>query len=218
MPTNQLSPWEGGDSRDVPTADSPATKHPRAAKVPLRPTFVEVPRGRSPARPLLRDSPAPPPAPLSAPPLPPPVTSAWSYNRNHSPILPSSVPHISSSRRLSHVLAGAAKWDKKPTEAKAPLSASPGGTTQKQQSRSDPLKASRMLDESNELLDWRPFLSVSTLQCREKPSRRQQGKVQVSRGRSFSATQEPDVLALTEGTVLFKSNARGHNGAISESN
>lgn len=192
MPTNQLCPWEGGDVRDVPTADSPTTKHTKATKVPLRPTFVEIPGGRNPARPLLCD---PPSVPVSAPPA---VSSVGSYIRNHSPVLPASVPKVSSntphrlngSRRLSQVRAAGAKQDKKTTEGTAARDAPPNGTTQRQQSTTDTqpanlLKVSRLLDESIEPLDWRPFLSVSTLHCREKPSGRQRGKVLVSSRRSF---------------------------------
>lgn len=220
MPSNQLSPWEGGDIRDVHTADSPTTKHPKATKVPLRPTFVEVPERMSPARPQLCDpaSPVPPSVPVSAP---QPVTSLWSYNRNHSPVLPASVPHISNilhrlngSRRLNQVLAAGTKQGKKPTEAKPALNAPPGGTTQKQRSTTDAqpanlLKVSRLLDESIEPLDWRPFLSVSTLCCREKSSGRQRGKVQVSSRRRFSSSQQ---LVLSELDVF--SSLKQHNNEV----
>lgn len=190
MPTNQSSPWEGGDGRD---ADSPTTKHPKATKVPLRPAFVEVPGGRSPVRPLLYDSasPVPPSLPVSAP---SPVSSAWNYNKTNSQAPPASVPHAScnllhrlnGSRRPSQVLAAGAKQDKKTTEAKA----APGGGVPKQQSTADAQpanrrKVSKLRDESIEPLDWRPFLSVSTLPCREKPSARQPGRVVVSSRRSF---------------------------------
>lgn len=196
MPTNQSSPWEGGDVRDGSTADSPTTKHPKATKVPLRPAFVEVPGGRSPARPLLCDSasPVPPSVPVSAPlPPPPPVSSIWSYNKTNSLALPAGVPHVSSnilhrlngSRRLSQVLAAGAKQDKKAT-----LNAAAAGSVQKQQSTADAqptdrLKVSQLQEESIEPLDWRPFLSVSTIHCREKPSARQLGKVVVSSRRSL---------------------------------
>lgn len=208
MPTNQSSPWEGGDVRDGSTADSPTTKHPKATKVPLRPAFVEVPDGRSPARPLLCDpaSPIARSVPVSAPPPPASVSSVWSYNRNNSQALPASVPHVSAnilhrlngSRRLSQVLAAGVKQDKKKTEAKAEAKAeakpaskvASNGTVQKQQSTPDAqpanrLKVSRLQDESIEPLDWRPFLSVSTLPCREKQSVRQRGKVMVRSRRSF---------------------------------
>lgn len=193
MPTNQSSPWEGGDVRDGSTADSPTTKYPKATKVPLRPAFVEVPDGRSPARPQLCDpaSPVAPSLPVSAP--PPPVSSVWSYNRTNSPALPASMPHVPSnilhklngSRRLSQVLAAGAKQDKKKTEAKATPNAAPVGNAQKQTPDAR-RKASRDNDESIEPLDWRPFLSVSTLPCREKPSARQSGKVMVSSRRRSS--------------------------------
>lgn len=195
MPTNQSSPWDGGDVRDLSTAGSPttATKHPKATKVPLRPAFVEVPGGRSPARPLPSDSasPAPPSGPVSVP--PPQPSSVWSYNRSNTRALPASVSQVSSnilhrlnaSKKLSQVLATGGKQDKKKTEAKVALSAALNGAMQKYLSLpdaqpADRLKVSRLQDESIEPLDWRPYLSVSSLLCREKPSVRQRGNIMVS--------------------------------------
>lgn len=193
MPTNQSSPWDGGDVRDLSTAGSPttATKHPKATKVPLRPAFVEVPGGRSPARPLLSDSalPVPPSGPMSVP----PPSSVWSYNRSNTRALPASVPQVSSnilqrlnaSKKLSQVLATGGKQDKKKTEAKVALSAALNGAMQKYLSLpdaqpADRLKVSRLQDDSIEPLDWKPFLSVSPLLCKEKPSVRQRSNIMVS--------------------------------------
>lgn len=200
MPTNQSSPWDGGDVRDLSTADSPttATKQPKATKVPLRPAFVEVPGGRSPARPLLSDSasPVPPLGPVSAPPLP--VSAVWSYNRSNAQALPASVPQVSSnilhrlngSKKLSQVLATGGKQDKKKTEAKVALNTALNGAMQKYLSLPDAqpanrLKVSRLQDESIEPLDWRPFLSVSPLLCKGKPSVRQRGNTVVSSTKTF---------------------------------
>lgn len=206
MPTNQSSPWDGGDVRDLSTAGSPttATKHPKATKVPLRPAFVQVPGGRSPARPLLSDSasPVPPSGPMSVP----PPSSVWSYNRSNTRALPASVPQVSSnilqrlnaSKKLSQVLATGGKQDKKKTEAKVALSAALNGAMQKYLSLpdaqpADRLKVSRLQDDSIEPLDWKPFLSVSPLLCKEKPSVRQRGNIMHDAGDHPSSPPVPPV-------------------------
>lgn len=199
MPTNQSSPWDGGNVRGCSTAESPSTasKHPKATKVPLSPAFLELPGGKNQAKPLASDaaSPVSQPGPMSAP---PPAVSAWNQNKTNMQGLSANVPQVSSNTPqkpngigspnpilVAGLKQAAGVVPDKRKESKVGVNGPLNGTMQKYMSlpgsqSGKGLKGRRLQDEGIEPLDWRPFLSVSPLTCKGKPSVQQSDQSVVS--------------------------------------
>lgn len=98
MPTNQSSPWSGGNLRTCSNVDAGALpKTAVATKVPFSPTSLEVPRRRDQARPLSSLS-ASSSSPLRQTAVAPPVVSLWENRDGRKTITQSQftvVPHVS---------------------------------------------------------------------------------------------------------------------------
>lgn len=98
MPTNQSSPWSGGNIRTCASVDAGALpKTAVATKVPFSQTSLEVPRRKGQAKPLASLS-ASSTSPLRQAAMGPPVVSLWENRDGNKTITQSQftvVPHVS---------------------------------------------------------------------------------------------------------------------------